>query len=236
MRRLILPLLLAWWGLGAGAGAGADVRLSGFQTMSPALQAMQQDDASNPAMLWVQAGRELWGQRCASCHQAAQLRGVSARYPVFDAKTARPITLEGRITAHQALSTDDLLAVTAFIALQSRGVAITATDDPRLAPFVKEGEHLFKRRMGQLNLSCAQCHDERAGLSLGGSSIPQGHSTGYPLYRLEWQTLGNLERRLRNCVTGVRAAPLKDEELVALELYLKQRAAGMAMDAPAVRP
>ncbi|XHS77558.1 sulfur oxidation c-type cytochrome SoxA [Burkholderiaceae bacterium UC74_6] len=230
MRRLLFPLLLACCGL------GADVRLSGLQTMSPALQAMQRDDASNPAMLWVQAGREIWAQRCAGCHQESKLGGLAARYPAFDTKTGRPVTLEARIQSHQELPVDDLLAVTAFIALQSRGMAITSPDDPRLAPFLLQGERLFKRRMGQLNLSCAQCHDERAGLSLGGGTIPQGHPTGYPLYRLEWQTLGNLERRLNNCVTGVRAAPLSGEELVALELYLKQRAAGMPMDAPAVRP
>jgi len=228
--RLILPLLLALLAL------GADTRLSGFQTMSPALQAMQRDDTSNPAMLWVQSGRELWGQRCAVCHGETEMRGVAARYPMFDPRMARPITLEGRITGHQRLSADDLLAVTALIGLQSRGLPITAPEDPRLARFVEQGRRLFQRRMGQLNLSCAQCHDERAGLSLGGSTIPQGHPTGYPLYRLEWQTLGNLERRLRNCVTGVRAAPLAEDELVALELYLKQRAAGLAVDAPAVRP
>jgi sulfur-oxidizing protein SoxA len=164
------------------------------------------------------------------------MRGVAARYPVFDVKIARPITLEQRITSHQKLSADDLLAITALIGLQSRGLPIAAPNDPQLAPFVEQGRRLFQRRMGQLNLSCAQCHDERAGLSLGGSTIPQGHPTGYPVYRLEWQTLGNLERRLRNCVTGVRAAPLADEELMALELYLKQRAAGLAVDAPAVRP
>ena len=40
---------------------------------------------------------------------------------------------------------------------------------------------------------------------LGGSPITQGHPTGYPIYRLEWQSLGSLQRRLRNCLAGVRA-------------------------------
>ena len=97
---------------------------------------------------------------------------------------------------------------------------------------------MFERRIGQLNLSCAQCHDQRAGAKLGGSTIPEAHPTGYPLYRLEWQSLGSLQRRLRNCAAGVRAQPWdwNAEELVDLELYLMQRAAGMPMDAPAVRP
>ena len=47
----------------------------------------------------------------------------------------------------------------------------------------------------------------RAGQRLGGSLIPQGHPTGYPIYRLEWQGLGSLQRRLRDCMSGVRAEP-----------------------------
>jgi len=212
-------------------------RRSGFDTMSPALRAMQRDDASNPAMLWVQGGRELWAARCAACHAGKEmLRGLAARYPAWDEGLAKPITLPQRIQAHLPLSEDDLLSVTAYIGLQSRGLPIAPPADRRLDAFAEQGRKLFERRMGQLNLSCAQCHDERAGRSLGGSVIPQGHPTGYPLYRLEWQTLGSLERRLRNCVTGVRAAPLTADEMTDLELYLTRRAQGMAMDAPAVRP
>ena len=33
------------------------------------------------------------------------------------------------------------------------------------------------------------------------------HPTGYPLYRLEWQDVGSLQRRLRNCMSGMRAEP-----------------------------
>ncbi len=68
--------------------------------------------------------------------------------------------------------------------------------------------------------------------------IPQGHATGYPLYRLEWQTLGSLQRRLRNCLTGMRAAlyPAGAGEYVDLQLYLMWRARGMPVETPAVRP
>ena len=94
------------------------------------------------------------------------------------------------------------------------------------------------RRQGQLNLACAQCHDERYGRKLAGSPIPQGQATGYPIYRLEWQGLGSLQRRLRNCAIGVRAEPypLGAPELVELEYYLMWRAPGMKLETPAVRP
>src|SRR5690606_41501840 len=80
--------------------------------------------------------------------------------------------------------------------------------DPRLQPFRENGRAWFERRLGQLQLSCASCHDDRWGARLGGSIIPQGHATGYPLYRLEWQTIGSLQRRLRGCLVGVRAEPV----------------------------
>jgi sulfur-oxidizing protein SoxA len=87
-------------------------------------------------------------------------------------------------------------------------------------------------------LSCAQCHDERWGRHLGSSLIPQAQPTGYPIYRLEWQSVGSLQRRLRACLTGIRAQPYDygSPELVDLELYLMTRAKGMPMESPAVRP
>ena len=110
--------------------------------------------------------------------------------------------------------------------------------DARLQPYRERGAKLFNTRVGQLALACAQCLEANPGQRLGGSTIPQAHPTGYPIYRLEWQGPGSLQRRLRGCMTGVRAEPFAygAPELVELELYLMQRAAGLAMETPAVRP
>jgi sulfur-oxidizing protein SoxA len=238
------------------AAQAPDGRRSGFDLLGPELRAMQEDDTLNPGMLWVLDGEELWqlpegpeGRACATCHgdAAVSMRGVAARYPAFDGGRQAPIDLEGRIQAcrrsHQgapalAPESDELLALLAFVAHQSRGMPVTAGEDPRLRPFLASGRALFERRQGQLDLACAQCHDERAGGRLGGSVIPQGHPTGYPLYRLEWQTLGSLQRRLRNCMIGVRAEPYAHgaPETIALELYLMSRARGLPIETPAVRP
>jgi len=68
--------------------------------------------------------------------------------------------------------------------------------------------------------------------------IPQAHPTGYPIYRLEWQDLGSLQRRLRTCLTGVRAEPFAygSAEYTLLELFLMDRARGMILETPGVRP
>ena len=68
--------------------------------------------------------------------------------------------------------------------------------------------------------------------------MPQAHPTGYPIYRLEWQSLGSLQRRLRNCMIGLRAEPYAygAPEYVDMEVYLMWRARGMTLETPAVRP
>ena len=76
------------------------------------------------------------------------------------------------------------------------------------------------------------------GKKLAGVTIPEGHPNGYPIYRLEWQSLGSLKRRLRNCLVGSRAESYAFDapEYVALEMYLMDRAKGMMIEAPGVRP
>ena len=244
---LLLALLVLLVLLAVAPAVQAEPRRSGFEDMSPALRAMQQDDAQNPAFLWLQAGGQRFRQDCARCHTTDSLRGVATRYPAFDTVLGQPVTLSARINLCQTRhvgsaasppESEALLGLEAFVARQSRGLLIAKPTDPRLASFVAQGERLYRLRMGQLDLSCAQCHDEQAGRRLGGSIIPQGHPTGYPIYRLEWQGLGSLQRRLRHCMSGVRAEPFAfgSAEFTALELYLMQRAAGLPLETPAVRP
>jgi L-cysteine S-thiosulfotransferase len=257
VRRLCAVLVL----LAAAASAVAaeiapSERRSGYEMMGRELRAMQDDDTANPAMLWVLEGAALWkqatgaaGRACADCHgeAAVGMKGVAAHYPTFDAARKRPVSLEQRINSCRverqeapalAYESRELLALSAYVARQSRGLPIAVTIDDRMQPFLEAGRAIYERRQGQLNLACSQCHDANWGRQLAGNVIPQAHPTGYPLYRLEWQSLGSLQRRLRGCLVGIRAEPYDygAPELVDLELYLMWRARGMTMDAPAVRP
>jgi sulfur-oxidizing protein SoxA len=242
-------------GVPASASAGPPPR-SGYAYMTPELRAMQDDDGANPAMLWVRDGEAAWsrpagtaGVSCASCHADARasMRGVAARYPAFDAVARRPLDLGGRINAcrvrHQqapalARESDELLALEAFVGFQSRGLPIAPPADARLDSWRARGERLYRTRIGQLDFACAQCHDAHVGGKLAGSTIPPALPTGYPIYRLEWQGMGSFERRLRGCVAGVRAEPFApdSDEATALESYLVQRAAGLPVETPGVRP
>ena len=248
--------LAVFWQLVLAAEIPLAERRSGYEFMGRETRAMQDDDVTNPGVLWVLDGEVLWnrkagasGQACSDCHgdARASMKGVAARYPAFDAARGRPVNLEQRINscrterqkaAALAYESRDLLALTAYVARQSRGLPVEIMIDERTKPFLDAGRTTFSRRQGQLNLACAQCHDERWGKKLAGSTIPQAHPTGYPLYRLEWQALGSLQRRLRNCFIGVRAEPYPygAPGFVDLELYLMWRARGMKLESPAVRP
>ncbi len=246
----------AWLSLLLLVGAAAaQERRSGYDDAGPQVRAMQDDDMANPAFLWVQQGEALWGRRvgeagksCADCHgAAAEMRGVAARFPEFDAARGRVVTLEQRVNLCRtdfqgapalAPESDALLGITALVGMQSRGMPVAVEVSGAAAEAVARGEAFFRLRQGQLNLSCAQCHDQLAGQSLAGSRIPQGHANAYPIYRLEWQGMGSLHRRLRACLVGVRAEPLgRDDALLGdLELYLAARAAGLKVETPGVRP
>lgn len=240
----------------AASAQPMDPRKSGTDYLSPATKAVQSNDAENPAMLWVKSGEELFNikqgeanKSCADCHSAKEqtLKGAAASYPRFDNDARRPVNLSARInlcrTQHQRASTlpfesRELVSLETFVAHQARGLPIAPWRDPRMSqPFIN-GEKHYNTRIGQLDLSCADCHDKQTGKHLAGNVIPQAHPTAYPLYRLEWQSVGTLSRRIRNCMSGVRAEPFAygSTEIIELENYLMSRAAGMTLETPGVRP
>jgi len=221
--------------------AGADVR------------SMQSDDNANPGFLWMQRGERLWldgadGPSCASCHgaAAASMRGVAARYPAYDATAGTLIDLETRVNdcrvrRQQAKplerESDDLLGLTAYVAHQSRDMPVAVKiDGPARAAF-ERGRTFYVSRFGQMNLSCAHCHDQNWGKRLLAETISQGHGNAFPAYRLAWQKLGSLQRRIRACLSGIRAEmpPAGAPELTEIELYLAWRAQGLPVEAPGVR-
>ncbi len=131
--------------------------------------------AENPGFLWVQQGEAIWSDASVpsgqSCHgDATAMHGVSARYPAYDAKLGRPLTLAQRIeqcrterqraVAFKAES-DERLTIEAYVGTQSRGPPLLVDVGSPAQPFAEHGRQLFTTRMGQLNMSCANCHDGR---------------------------------------------------------------------------
>jgi len=228
---------------------------SGLEFSGGDVRSMQGDDAANPGMLWIERGEKLWNapagtadRSCASCHGAAasSMRGVATHYPRHDKTTGKLFDLEARIsdcrTRRQQASalqreSEDLLALTAYVGYQSRGLPLAVVIDDTTREAFERGRAFYYRRHGQMNMECAQCHEQNWGKRLLRETLSQGHGTAFPAYRLEWQGLGSLQRRIRACLFGIRAempAP-GAEELTEIELFLAWRAEGLPLETPGVR-
>lgn len=250
--RLAAAVVLTWL---VSIEVRAEPLESGTAFLSETLRAQQADEAANPGMLWVSEGARLWSEpagsqnrACVNCHGDAtsSMRGASTRYPAVDESSGRLFNLEARINAcrarHQQATplpyeSDELLGLTAFVARQSAGLPFDVEIDGPAARFHEAGKALFHLRQGQLNLSCKQCHVDNVGKRLRGDTISHGLGVGYPVYRLEWQSLGSLHRRFRSCLSGVRAGQYEygSDEFLSLELYLAKRADGIPVETPAIR-
>lgn len=229
--------------------------MSGYLFLGSQTQALQDDDFLNPGFFAVERGAELWAavdgaarQSCASCHgdAAESMRGVAARLPRYDGERDGIINLELLINrererklqaAAYEYESEELLALTAYIAFQSRGLPREVDVEGPATPFFEKGkEHFFTRR-GQLDLACNQCHDDRYGLMLRGDKMSQGQTTGFPFYRLIWRNMGSTHRMFGWCNEAMRAEPypLGSEEYLNLELYVAWRGRGLLIESPAVR-
>ena len=230
-------------------------RRAGYIYLSEEHRQLQDDTFGNPGMLWIERGHELWDQTqgdgqqaCAGCHgdAATSMRGVRTRYPQFDPRTEKLINLEQRINRCRTerlqaeaypYESEALLALSAFVSFQSRGMPLSVDIEGPAAPFFEAGKAFFIRRRGQLDMACSHCHDEYAGQRLRGEVVSQGQTNGFPVYRLSWQTLGSAHRMFAWCNTAIRAQPLAHgaDDYVNLELYLAWRGRGLPVETPGVR-
>ena len=231
----------------------ADGLISGYWFSAPQTRAIQDDEFSNPGLLYVDRGAVRWaepaaGVSCASCHgdAAESMRGVGASYPKVDAAAGGLINLGQRIDRCRrehmgapALGPESAarLDLEVYVMAQSAGMEMNVATDGPAAPFFEHGRALYRQRVGQMNLACAMCHDERAGRYLRAEHISQGHIVGFPAYLLRWGALAGAHRRFQFCNEQARAEPLPLDhaDYNALQLYVAWRGAGLPIETPAVR-
>jgi sulfur-oxidizing protein SoxA len=228
---------------------------SGYYFAPLQVRAMQDDDFDNPGFRWVVEGERLWrmteggaGKNCGSCHEtgAGGITSAAASYPKYYEPLKKLINLEQRVnlcrtqymkTSPWQYESNELLAMTAFLRRLSRGKPVDVEVSGPARIFFAYGADMYNKRMGQLDMSCANCHNENYGKKFGGETLSQGQSNGYPAYRLHWRSVGSLHRRFRECAGLARAEPYPygSDEYVALELYIAWRGRGLPVEAPSVR-
>jgi sulfur-oxidizing protein SoxA len=128
--------------------------------------------------------------------------------------------------------------LTAYIKHQSLGMPVKLDlSEGDMQKWWEHGKELYYRRTGQLNLSCASCHEVNAGKYIRADHLSQGQVNGFPTYRLKQADLVSVQNRFRGCIRDTRAeypAAFSDD-LMALEVYVTWRGSGLSVETPAVR-
>ena len=232
-----------------------DEILSGWRFRSEGTQAMQMDDFDNPGMSAVDAAAEAWdtvegseGKSCASCHGAAEdsMAGVRAVYPKWNdaAEEVRTLAMQINDCRENKMGADkygytsgDMAAMEALITLQSRGMPVNVAIDGPVQATWEAGKELYYTRTGQLDLSCANCHEDNYGNMIRADHLSQGQINGFPVYRLKNTKLNTVHDRFKGCVRDTRAETFKpgSDEFIALELYVASRGNGLSVEGPSVR-
>ena len=232
-----------------------DEIMSGWHFRDDQTQAMEMDDFDNPGMLGVEAALDAWdtvdgseGKSCASCDGSAEesMKGVRAVYPKWNEAAGEVRTLEmqindcreNRMGAEKlGYTSGDIVNMVALITLQSRGMPVNvAIDGPAQATWEK-GKEIYYTRFGQLDLSCASCHEQNYGNMIRADHLSQGQTNGFPAYRLKNTKLNSVQDRFKGCVRDTRAETFKPggAEFTALELYVASRGNGLSVEGPSVR-
>ncbi len=227
---------------------------SGWVFRSDETQALQMDDFENPGMIFVDDAIEAWntvegskGESCASCHGAPEdMAGVRAVYPKWndEAEEVRTIAMQVNDCRTEQMGADawkydggDMLNMEALLASVSRGMPVNVAIDGPAQSMWEKGRDLYYTRTGQLDLSCANCHEDNYGNNIRADHLSQGQINGFPTYRLKNAKLNGVQSRFRGCVRDTRAEtyPVGSVDFIALELYVASRGNGLSVEGPSVR-
>ena len=187
--------------------------------------------------------------------------GIKQNYPYFDSKSGKVRTLVNDIHACMKKNGFDakkegvktkkgkITAIMAYMAYTSRGKkgnVVVPNDSRAMAAYTRGKTHFYAKR-GQLNFSCADCHQYNSGMMARGNLLSPalGHTSHFPVWRRKWAKkgkgetagFGTIQRRYGGCNKQVRAKPLKAQgaEYTALEYFHTYLSNGIKLNGPAVR-
>lgn len=218
------------------------------------------DPTNNPAVVAAEDREALWNQRgpsgksCAECHPGAidtGMKGVAARYPKFVKPYGRVMNLEDYLTVHGPETTgrafpmesDDNVSMAIRLKMASNGMPVAVDLESREArAALARGEATFKRRVGQRNHACADCHapDRGANKFLGGrflGNVTEGLTRHFPTWRTSQNQAWDMRKRMQWCMTplGTNMLAADAVEYAELELYLTSFDRGKPMSVPGIR-
>jgi len=233
---------------------GIDTIMSGWHFRADETQALEMDDFDNPGMIFVDKALDSWasvegseGKSCASCHDdPSSLKGVRAVYPKWNEAAGEVRTMAMQINDCRVnrmgadkwkYTSGDMASMEALISVQSRGMPVNVAIDGPAKAVWDQGKELYYTRTGQLDLSCASCHEQNYGNMIRADHLSQGQINGFPTYRLKNAKLNTVHARFKGCIRDTRAETYSpgSAEFVALELYVASRGNGLSVEGPSVR-
>ncbi|MCD4759192.1 MAG: sulfur oxidation c-type cytochrome SoxA [Arcobacteraceae bacterium] len=175
---------------------------------------------------------------------------IGGDYPMFDESRKEVVSLTQAV--NECITSNgekkwnekkgDMAKFQAFIANSTKEAEKKVNvkiESAEAAAAYERGKEFYYTQRGYLNLSCATCHVQGAAQRVRNESLSQllGHTTHFPVYRLKWQGLGTLERRMEGCVKDQGQNPPKPSSKTMKELlyFMAYMSNGMAVDGPDIR-
>lgn len=231
--------------------------IQGEEFLAPSVRALQADDFDNPAFPLVEAGEANWstvegaaGKSCQDCHGSGQknaIKRAAASYPKYAPDVKQVITLSKRVnlcrlnnlrTAPLPEDSDQMTAMVAYLRWLARGAPSSVEITGPNSEAFERGRQLYQKKLGLLQLSCSQCHNENFGHKFGADTLSQGHPLAYPAFQSSGGRVISLHERFRMCNRLARAEgqPENSPDYVALELFINWRSKNLPITTPGVRP
>jgi sulfur-oxidizing protein SoxA len=214
------------------------------------------DPLENPGMWAVDRAQELWKQRtssgfsCNTCHNnpAQQFKTWAASMPKWEPRLNKVLSIEEFVTRHARATTgvewlmesDNNKAMSVYLHHLANGQPIKIdTESSAARAAIARGQELAKRKLGQLNFACTDCHGISANKWIRGQWLgePKGQADHFPTWRTSLQTIWDIQQRFQWCQVNIRADELPPDakEYGDLQLYLLSLNQGLKLSVPGIR-
>ncbi len=197
----------------------------------------------------IDAGEELYN-KTKGIKQCFPDPAIAGEYPKFDDKKGKVVTLSVAIDdclkangqKPWKLTKGKMADLEAYFAHMSKEagkkVHITIPSKAAAAAYERGKKNYYSQR-GYLKLSCATCHVQGSGNRVRREFLSPllGHTTHFPVYRLKWQGLGTLERRIKGCEKNQGENPHKPggQWMSDMLYFMAYMSNGLPVDGPDIR-
>ena len=214
------------------------------------------DATENPGMFGIDTGKAAFrkpgptGKACTTCHAAPEkaFSSWAARMPRYEPRLKKVMGVEEFITRHARATTgaelpaqtDANLGMSVYLRHLANGQPIAPdVTSPPARQAIARGERLMAAKLGQLHMSCNDCHRTHVNKWVRGQLLVQakGTTAHFPTWRTSRGDTWDIRKRFQWCNVSVRANELEPEaaEYGDIELALAAINRGEKINAPGIR-